>query len=98
MEAGQNMTLINDMTDHIDVEIDEDTLKQGVLYGLVKKLDGVYCMTDEGNEMLSEYLDEQLEAMPTCPKCERKAMLDWDYICRECRWGPRVDEVLITGT
>lgn len=85
------------MTDYVDVELDEEIIDKAKRYGLVElREDGNYYLSPLGNEAVSAYLTEELTKLVPCPKCNQKAYLDNDYICRECRYGT-TDGVVITG-
>ncbi len=85
------------MTDWVDIELDEDTIRQGQLYGLIEEReDGHRYLTSAGSSALNDYITKLWRDMPYCPKCEQKAILDNDYICKSCRYG-YVDGVVFTG-
>ena len=85
------------MTSYVDLELDEETIRQGERYGLIEERDdGHRYLTATGSSALKEYIEQRWKELPYCPKCEQKALLDNDYICKSCRYG-YVDGVIFTG-
>lgn len=75
------------MTHSVDLILDEETIRRGASYGLIEERDGHLHMSSTGLNILREFIERAWDELPTCPKCDEKAYLDHDYICRECRYG-----------
>lgn len=85
------------MTNWVDIELDEEVLDEGQKMGLFERReDGHHYLSKIGSTVLKEYLERTWKELPICPKCEQKAFIDNDYICKSCRYGYQ-DGLVFTG-
>lgn len=54
------------MSEYYEVQVSDDTLKQMVMVGFAKKVDGHYELTERGDEYIRLWTKDKLRNYPTC--------------------------------